>query len=408
MEPNETKPPALIFGGGINGLGIMRNLARERITVYLVVDRPDRAYYSKYCKKTFLLPDFTRRPDSVKSFLSRLDLSSPNRPIVFSTDDRTTLTLSALRNEIANRYNFVGPDLPCANTLVLKNKFYESLNKCPIQYPKVLTPRALRDLSQAGEQLGYPILVRPIMSQTFSDVMGSKGFLASSERDLISYCQIAGKGGLDVILQEFIPGPVSNILSVAGCFDGYSRPLALFAYRRLREWPPMIATSCLAESVPLAPFRNVVDPLLKYLTDIGYRGIMQATFKRDPRDGVYKLLEVNARSWRYNSFPTKCGLNIVWKAYLDSVGLDDSYTEEYSVGVKWINVLEDLVAAFTTHQVMKQYWIRSILGVRDYAFFDPNDPGPMVMGLPFNLGLLDREQGPLRPANLRRMLRQLP
>jgi predicted ATP-grasp superfamily ATP-dependent carboligase len=281
------------------------------------------------------------------------------------------------------------------------------LNKYKIQYPRVIVPRKRSDLSLAGKEFDYPIFVRPCMAQTFYDAMGRKGFLAASESELANYCRISAEAGLDVILQEFIPGPASDIFSIAGYFDSYSRPLALFGYRRLREWPPVIANSCLTESVPLSPFRNVVDPLLKYLVDIGYRGIMQATFKRDPRDGAYRILEVNARSWTHNSFPTKCGLNIVWKAYLDSIGLDGSYTEDYSVGVKWINILEDLAASVTAGEIMKPSWMKSLVGVKDYAFFDPDDLAPALMGLPFNLGLIDPEQGALRPANIRRTLRRL-
>jgi predicted ATP-grasp superfamily ATP-dependent carboligase len=245
------------------------------------------------------------------------------------------------------------------------------------------------------------------MAQTFYDVTGKKGFMAASKSELTHYCQMASRAGLDVILQEFIPGPATNIFSVAGYFDSSSRPLALFAYRRLDEWPPVIANSCLAESVPFSPYRKIVDPLLGYLTDLRYRGIMQATFKRSPRDGAYKLLEVNARSWTHNSFPTKCGLNIVYKAYLDSIGLDGSYTEDYAVGVKWINPLEEFAASCADREIMKRSWIKSLIGVKDYAFFNPDDPAPTLMSLPFNLGLIRSEEAILRPSNIRNTIRRL-
>ena len=47
------------------------------------------------------------------------------------------------------------------------------------------------------------------------------------------------------------------------------------------------------------------NKIINYLKKIQFNGLFDAEFKKDPRDGNFKLIEINARSWWQNSFPTK-------------------------------------------------------------------------------------------------------
>ena len=42
--------PAVVIGGTENGLGVIRNLGRNGVDVYCVLDDKDVAFYSKYCR----------------------------------------------------------------------------------------------------------------------------------------------------------------------------------------------------------------------------------------------------------------------------------------------------------------------------------------------------------------------
>ena len=45
------------------------------------------------------------------------------------------------------------------------------------------------------------------------------------------------------------------------------------------------------------------------LKEIGYYGLSEVEFKKDPRDGRYKLLEINARTWLWHSLAIRCGVD---------------------------------------------------------------------------------------------------
>jgi predicted ATP-grasp superfamily ATP-dependent carboligase len=399
--------PAIVFGGDINGLGIVRNLGREGIPVHCVLESADPAIYSKYCSGYYVLPDFSHRPDSVRSFLSRLSRRATNRPVVFSTDDRTTLILSSLKDEMENEYAFMVPDKQVAETLVIKNRFYQSLDEKGIDHPKVIQGSADSDIRSIGKELGYQVFVRPSVTQDFSEVFeGRKGFVADSEAELLNQFARVRARNIKVLFQEVIPGPAANIYGIAGCFGHDSQPLALFGYHRMRGWPPLIGLNTLIESLPLSELRPQANLVAGYLRSIGYYGVMEAEFKLDPRDGRYRLLEINARSWFQNSFPTRCGLNIILKAYLDAVGTTTPYSEDYRAGVKWVNLLQDIAASVTEGEMMRSSWIRSLIGVEDNAFFDLSDLAPVFMSTLYEIGILGNRQGRLRPQRIRKLVQR--
>lgn len=403
----ERRTPAIIFGGGINGLGVLRNLAREGVPIYCVLESPDPIKYSKYCKTHVILPCFTQRPDSIRSFLSEFPRRGSDRPVVFSTDDRTTLILSNLKDDMKDQYAFVVPDRPVAETLVFKNKFYESLVKEKIDHPRVREGSGDADIRRIGRELGYPVLIRPTVTQDFSEAfVGRKGFVANSETELLDYYGKVAMRNIRVLLQEIVPGSAANIYGIAGCFSRDSHPIALFGYHRVRGWPTLIGVNTLIESVPLRELRSIENTTRAYLDRIGYYGVMEAEFKRDPRNGRYKLLEINARSWWQNSFPTKCGLNVILKAYLDAVGERNPYSETYRAGLKWVNFLDDVAASFSEGEIMKASWIRSLMRVEDHAFFDLRDVAPSIMNMLFEVGAMNSRQGRLRPEPIRSLLRK--
>jgi predicted ATP-grasp superfamily ATP-dependent carboligase len=398
--------PAIVFGGDINGLGIVRNLGREGVPVYCVLESVDPAIYSKYCSGYYVLPDFSHRADSVRSFL-RLSRRALNRPVVFSTDDRTTLILSRLKDEMENEYAFMAPDKQVAETLVEKDRFYESLDERGIDHPKVIHEYDDSDIRRIGKELGYQLFIRPTVTQDFSEAFeGRKGFVANSEAELLDQFARVRARNIKVLFQELIPGSASNIYGIAGCFDHDSRPLALFGYHRLRGWPPVIGLNTLIESVPLSKLRPQANLVASYLRSIGYYGIMEAEFKLDPRDGRYKLLEINARSWFQNSFPTRCGLNIILRAYLDALGKATSYSEDYRAGIKWVNFLQDIASSVGEGEMMKSSWIRSLIAVEDHAFLDLGDLAPVFMRTLGEIGILDDKQVRLRPERIRRIIRR--
>jgi predicted ATP-grasp superfamily ATP-dependent carboligase len=92
---------------------------------------------------------------------------------------------------------------------------------------------------------------------------------------------------------------------------------------------------------------EVVDQGLRLLRAVGFQGISQVEFKRDPRDGVYKLMEINPRLWQWHGLAAACGVDLPRIAYSDLLGERPSPARMKGAGRRWaISVMSGSPSAF--------------------------------------------------------------
>ena len=65
---------------------------------------------------------------------------------------------------------------------------------------------------------------------------------------------------------------------------------------------------------------DVVEQALTLLAALGFHGIAQTEFRLDPRDGRFKLMEVNPRLWQWHGLARACGVDLPRIAYFDVLG----------------------------------------------------------------------------------------
>ncbi|HEX6664613.1 MAG TPA: hypothetical protein VF025_13165, partial [Gaiellaceae bacterium] len=71
------------------------------------------------------------------------------------------------------------------------------------------------------------------------------------------------------------------------------------------------------------------------LRELGFHGIAQVEWKRDPRDGRLKLIEVNPRLWQWHGLTGACGADVTQIAYWDLIGMSNSSARTDSSGKRW-------------------------------------------------------------------------
>jgi len=110
--------------------------------------------------------------------------------------------------------------------------------------------------------------------------------------------------------------------------------------------------------VPLSDVEAAIDSVHRVLAAADYRGIFSVEFKRDPRDGAFKLLEINARPWWYIDFAVRCGVNVCRMAYDDALGHEVRALETYSVGSTCIFPYYDFFTMRTLVAAGQMSWRR--------------------------------------------------
>lgn len=376
--------PTIVLGGGATtGLGAIRSLGRAGVTVYYMDEKKSEAIHSKYCKKYFIFPKIGHNKDELRRVLLKLKNVIGNA-VLFPASDSYAICLSDLIDEL-NGYYLPAPKKDVIEILINKRRFYESLMK-KIPHPTTHFPENLEDVKKISEDVSYPVFIKPYFSQPFSERFRKKGFVANSERELWEYFALTQRLKVHVMIQEIILGPQTDHIFLDGYVDRDSNPKAFFARRRLRMWPLAFGNSSLCVSIPASEVVSWKESLFRYLRSIHYHGIFSAEFKKDQRDSVFKLLEINSRTsaW-FNTLSAECGINIMLISYLDAIGKDTKYSEDYEAGVKWVFLRDDLRAAMTmilNGDLGLREWISSLLGKKDYASYAKDDLRPFVMSLP--------------------------
>src|SRR5213596_4011473 len=119
------------------------------------------------------------------------------------------------------------------------------------------------------------------------------------------------------MVQELVPGDDDTLYTVGSYLTSDGRPVGVFSGRKLRQTPRGIGTCRVGEAVWV---QEAVDAALRLLAEFGYSGLSQVEFKRDPRDGRFKLMEINPRLWQWHGLAAACGVDLPLIAYRDLTG----------------------------------------------------------------------------------------
>src|SRR5207249_1757141 len=100
----------------------------------------------------------------------------------------------------------------------------------------------------------------------------------------------------------------------------------------------------------------------------------------DPRDGQYKLLDVNARAWGFHTLGARAGVDFPHLLFADQVG-QATLNCRGRAGIGWLRVLTDVPVA-VSNVVRGELSLRSYLGslgrTRVESVFDLHDPLPSL------------------------------
>lgn len=332
MRTNELKPPAIVLGHGLTVLGTIRGLGRRGIRSYCLGPQPQFVARSRWYRTLgeANLPDMETSADQMLRGLHF------DRAVLIPCTDRWVRAVAGLPDDLHYRYPSAVPPLSAVDQFVDKQRFSELLRKHEVPQPMTLPLRSESDLSSADLSKLEQGFLKPTDSQAFGGHFKKKAFSFSTRDEAVARFREASAAGFDVILQEYIPGPTTEHFFLDGFVDREGTFKGWFARRRLRMFPPKFGNSTYLVSVPLEEMRDGVESLRRLLTAVRYRGIFSAEFKRDPRDGRLKLLEINARPWWFVGFAVDCGVNVVHMAYLDALELPVPEAKTFPAGVHFV------------------------------------------------------------------------
>ncbi len=370
-------PTAIVVYTHIVGMAVIRALGEAGIPVVAFhYDDNEVGYHSRYVRESIRVPSL--RLDEAAFVKRALELGErfPGA-LLIPTDDYSLATLSRHKKELSSRYVVAADEWQRVSQCIDKQHMYERSHALGISAPVTFVVRSEEELKSRSAEVRFPCLLKPTQGHRFQDRFGVKMFRIDDGQQLRARYEQASTTGIELMLQELIPGPDSAGVNYNSYFvDG--NPVAEFTAQKLRLEPPFFGSPRVIVSKMIP---EIVEPGRVLLRELNYTGFSCMEFKRDSRNGKYTFMEINCRNNRSGSLAVRCGINFPLIMYRHLVENQIAPAEGFREGVAWIEGTSDLIRFFASRSeeryTLREY-LRPYLQERVFAFLSFRDPMPFL------------------------------
>jgi predicted ATP-grasp superfamily ATP-dependent carboligase len=309
------KPSTVVVDvGWVNGLAAIRSLGRAGVSVLALDHRRGALGFRSRYAKPVLCPD-PQDEEAFVSFLAELGERLEAPAPLFPTHDEPLNAIARAGGRLGEWFRFPFPSWEVLARIQSKRGQLEAAERSGIAVPRWIAPGSAAETRAAADELGYPVLVKPSTTEGFKRRFGRQAFRCATGDEVERAYAEAEE--YEPLLQELVPGGDAQLYTLGSYLAADGEPLGLFCGRKLRQTPPGVGTCRVGEAVWV---EEVVDRGLTLLRALEHTGLSQVEFKRDPRDGVLRLMEVNPRLWQWHGLAAACGVDLPRIAYEDLVG----------------------------------------------------------------------------------------
>jgi len=345
---------ALVIGGDHPGLGVARSLGRRGIPVYILEDQHSISSFSRYPTRVIRVKDLRDERKTVDTVLEVGRRYELRNWVLFPTRDETVAAFSRYRTELAEFFRVTTPDWETVKWAWDKKNTHELAIRLEIPTPETWNPRSLEELEPLYGRL--PLAIKPAVKRiSFMRPALKPGEPTTADqlRELFSKAARQIKPE-EIMVQEIIPGGGTQQFSYCAFFRDGQAHSSLVA-RRGRQHPREFGRAATyVESIELPEIEELST---RFLKAINYYGLVEIEFKLDFRDGKYKLLDVNARTWGFHSIGAAAGVDFPYLLYADQMGLEVKPCRG-KPGVGWLRLLADMPTALSEICMDSSVWAR--------------------------------------------------
>jgi D-aspartate ligase len=367
---------AIVVGGDFQGLGIVRSLGRYGIPVCVIDDERSVSRFSRYTTYAARVPTLRDDDSTMEALDAAVDRFGLHGWVVFPTRDETVAALSRHATQLRRKLRIPTADWQAVQVAWDKRNLYRVARELRVPAPQSWS--VAYDGTVQGDDIRFPVAIKPAIKEHFIYATKAKAWRANDEAELAARIAEAKQfiDPRELIIQDLVPGDGRQQYAYCAFFkDG--KAVASMVVRRRRQHPPEFGRA--STFVETVDSHDLHRPSLKLLEAIGYYGLVELEYKLDPRDGVHRLLDFNARTWGYHTLGYGAGVDFPYIVFRDQLGLP---VGEYRArpGVKWIRLTTDLPTALVELKAGRLDWpayLQTLFGGFDVeAVFSRKDPLP--------------------------------
>lgn len=335
-----TQNTVLVVGCHVSGYGVIRGLGGKNIRIVaMVYGKTDFGDVSRYVSEVVNIPH-PRKED--KKFINFL-ISNAHKwhgALIIDTDDDGAVTISKNKKELSKYYKIPTVEWDILRKFIVKTEAHKIANKCNVPHPNNFLPKTLQELSKMKGELKYPCILKPVYGHEFYSLFRIKNFEVNNYNELYSKFKLCLEHNQEVMVQEIIPGPDTNLYKMETYINSKGNFSAKYFMNKIRQNPPIFGVGRVAVSIE----RNEEVEILseRLIKHSRYKGFCSIELKKDPRDNQLKLMEVNVRMTRHIMLPIASGVNFPLLIYKDLVENEQIKITNYKKNGYWIELHSDL------------------------------------------------------------------
>lgn len=292
--------PAIATG---SSLACIRSLGRRGVKTIAVSERasPPSAH-SKYCDEFRRVPSPWTDVEGYKQQLLALARRNDVRTIV-PVREPDIYVLSRYREEFGDHIATPWKPYESVRTVQDRVRLFEAADRAGVSVPET----ALADEWDRWDDATVVKSRHSITVENNASSYAGVRFFDSDERPDVD--ALVSEMGHVPLAQEFVPGD-----SEYGFFALYDRgePVARFQHRRIRSYSYAGGASVFRKSVYLPELEAAG---MRLLDELDWHGPAMVEFKRDPRDGEFKLMEINPRFWGSLALSVASGVDFPYRYF---------------------------------------------------------------------------------------------
>ena len=380
MNLPDNTTPVVVLNCKLGGLAIMRSLGSVGVTVYGVDADPKSAcFISRYCRRKFIKQLNDGKAPDYLDYILRIGEQLRGRAILIPTSDELSVFVAEYAVELGRYFIFPKNDPILVKTLISKEGMYSLAKKHDLPTAETFFPKTIDDVVAYAGDVSFPVMLKGIHGNRLQLRTGKKMVIVHSKDELIENYKLLEDPHLpNLMIQEYIPGGDDYIYIFNGYFNDQSDCLAAFTGHKIRQYPVHVGCASLGVCIWN---EKVAKTTTQFMKTIGYKGVLDIGYRWDPRDGQYKVLDINPRVGQaFRLFVANNGMDVVRAMYLDLNGQKVTNGVQRE-GRRWIIEDYDLESSmdyFREGTLTFGEWVKSFKGVEEGAWFSWKDPLPFL------------------------------
>jgi D-aspartate ligase len=372
------KPGAIVLGGDYQGLGIVRSLGRKGVLVGVVDDEISIARYSRY---SAFAQQISSLADPVHLIPALTDLGKKlglHGWVIYPTRDETVAALSQHREELGKIFRVPTPAWNSIRWLWDKRNTYKLADELGIPIPRTWYVTCAKDLEQIEGH--FPVAIKPAIKEHFIYATKAKAWRADNLAQLRQLFESAVQfmPSDEVMIQDIVPGDGASQYAYCSLFKQGASLASMVTCRRRQHPLEFGRASTYVESVENSLLEEMSN---LFLRSIDYYGLVEVEYKRDSRDGRYRLLDVNGRTWGYHTLGRAAGVDFPYLLFTDQMN-EPVEPARGKARMRWIRLLTDLptgLVGILQGKVESGPYFRSLWEFDEEAVFSREDPVPGIV-----------------------------